>query len=66
MSLMALVLVPGKIVERSWFTGPQHKLIGSVQIPIREIPASGLNKWWLLEKLDNKVSQWMKILILKY
>jgi hypothetical protein len=33
----------------------QHKLIGSVEIPIREIPASGLNKWWTLEKLDNKV-----------
>ena len=34
----------------------QHKLIGSVEIPIKEIPASGLNKWWPLEKLDNKVN----------
>ena len=34
----------------------QHKLIGSVEVPIKEIPASGLNKWWPLEKLDNKVN----------
>ncbi len=33
----------------------QQKLIGSVEIPIKEIPASGFNKWWTLEKLDNKV-----------
>ena len=36
--------------------GPMHKLIGSIEIPLREIPASGLNKWWALEKFDNKVS----------
>ncbi len=28
----------------------EHKLIGSVEIPIRSIPASGFNKWWTLEK----------------
>ena len=27
-----------------------HKLIGSVEIPLRSIPASGFNRWWSLEK----------------
>ena len=33
----------------------KHKLIGSVEIPLRDIPAAGLDKWWSLEKLDAKV-----------
>ena len=33
-----------------------HKLIGSIEIPLSDIPAAGLDKWWNLEKLDSKVS----------
>ena len=33
----------------------KHKLIGSVEIPLKDIPAAGLDKWWSLEKLDAKV-----------
>ena len=32
--------------------GNSNKLIGSVEIPLESVPASGLNKWWHLEKLD--------------
>lgn len=32
--------------------GNTNKLIGSVEIPLSTVPASGLNKWWGLEKLD--------------
>ena len=43
----------------SWFiagngNGNQNKLIGSVEIPLSSVPASGLNKWWDLEKSDKK------------
>ena len=34
--------------------GNQNKLIGSVEIPLSSVPASGLNKWWDLEKSDKK------------
>lgn len=34
----------------------KHKLIGSMEIPLSEIPAAGLDKWWTLEKCDTKVS----------
>ena len=34
--------------------GNQNKLIGSVEIPLSSVPASGLNKWWDLEKSDRK------------
>ena len=33
-----------------------HKLIGSIEIPLSDIPAAGLDKWWNLEKLESKVS----------
>ena len=33
----------------------KHKLIGSVDIPLTDIPAAGLDKWWNLEKLESKV-----------
>ena len=33
----------------------KHKLIGSVEIPLKDIPAAGLDQWWSLEKLDAKV-----------
>ena len=33
----------------------KHKLIGSVDIPLIDIPAAGLDKWWNLEKLESKV-----------
>ena len=33
----------------------KHKLIGSVEIPLKDIPAAGLDNWWSLEKLDAKV-----------
>ena len=33
-----------------------HKFIGSVEIPLSDIPAAGLDKWWNLEKLESKVS----------
>ena len=33
-----------------------HKFIGSIEIPLSDIPAAGLDKWWNLEKLDSKVS----------
>ena len=32
-----------------------HKLIGSVEIPLCDIPAAGLDKWWVLEKNETKV-----------
>ena len=35
----------------------KHKLIGSIEIPLRDIPAAGLDKWWSLEKLDAKVME---------
>lgn len=34
-----------------------HKLIGSVEIPIHGIPASGFKKWWPLEKLTSSESR---------
>ena len=33
-----------------------HKFIGSIEIPLSDIPAAGLDKWWNLEKLESKVS----------
>ena len=33
-------------------TGNNNKLIGSVEIPLNSVPASGLNSWWDLEKSD--------------
>ena len=36
----------------------QHKLIGSVEVPLNKVPASGFNKFWQIEKLispDQKV-----------
>ena len=33
-----------------------HKLIGSVEIPLCKIPAAGLDQWWILEKAEAKVS----------
>lgn len=36
----------------------QHKLIGSVEVPLKKVPASGFNKFWQIEKLtspDQKV-----------
>ena len=33
-----------------------QKLIGSVEIPLCEIPAAGLDQWWILEKAEAKVS----------
>lgn len=30
--------------------GNNNKLIGSVEIPLSSVPASGLNKWWNIEK----------------
>ena len=35
--------------------GNNNKLIGSVEIPLSYVPASGLNKWWNLEKQPEKV-----------
>jgi hypothetical protein len=35
--------------------GNNNKLIGSVEIPLSSVPASGLNKWWNLEKQPEKV-----------
>ena len=35
--------------------GNNNKLIGSVEIPLSSVPASGLNKWWSLEKTPEKV-----------
>eukprot|EP00095_Tigriopus_kingsejongensis_P000958 maker-scaffold83_size396513-snap-gene-0.15 protein:Tk00958 transcript:maker-scaffold83_size396513-snap-gene-0.15-mRNA-1 annotation:"conserved hypothetical protein" len=34
-----------------------HKLIGSVEIPIHSIPACGFKKWWTLEKLSTSDSK---------
>ena len=35
-------------------SGNSNKLIGSVEIPLSSIPASGFNKWWALEKTPEK------------
>ena len=42
-------------------TNSKHKLIGSVEIPLSDIPAAGLDKWWILEKIDTKVTVIIKI-----
>jgi hypothetical protein len=34
-----------------------HKLIGSVEVPLRSLPSCGYNKWWTLEKKAEKVSE---------
>ena len=36
--------------------GNNNKLIGSLEVPLCQVPASGLNKWWQIEKAE-KVSQ---------
>ena len=35
--------------------GNNNKLIGSLEVPLCQVPASGLNKWWQIEKAE-KVS----------
>ena len=37
--------------------GNNNKLIGSVEIPLNSVPASGLNSWWDLEKPDKSPSK---------
>ena len=31
-----------------------HELLGSVEIPMKNLPASGVSGWWNLEKPDTK------------
>lgn len=33
--------------------GNNNKLIGSLEVPLCQVPASGLNKWWQLEKASS-------------
>ena len=44
--------------------GNNNKLIGSLEVPLCQVPASGLNKWWQIEKSGGNKSRGLVHLLL--